>query len=237
MKKWIPFVAALVVIASSCQKELSYENSGLSGGGATGGTSGGSSSTDCKACLYMPVCNGAYYTFYDTLPTSTTIVTDTFRVIKDTSISSKTFVKIFSPLTQAYNYYNCTDGATRVIGYNQNTLGGNTILLADITFIKANLPVGGTWQDNFNNPLGQPIVYNSKIAEKSISRTINGKVFTDVIHVYTEAGIDVPILGFTVVGATDYYFAKGVGLVEAVLTNPSTGTVDQHRAIKDYYIP
>ena len=236
MKKGIPFIAVLVLIASSCQKELSFDNSGVSGGGTTGGTTGGTS-TDCKACVYMPVCNGAYYTFYDTLPGSTSITTDTFRVIKDTSIAGKTFVKVFSPLTQAYNYYNCTDGATRVIGYNKTTQAGNTIILADVTFIKANLPVGGTWQDNFNNPLGQPVVYNSKIAAKSISRTINGKVFPDVIHVYTEAGIDVPILGFTVVGVTDYYFAKGVGLVEAVLTNPATGTIDQHRVIKDYYIP
>jgi hypothetical protein len=236
MKKIIPAIA-LAIIFISCQKELSFDTSGVAGGGTTGGTTGGSSSTDCKACVYVPVCNGAYYTFYDTLSSSTNIVTDTFRVIKDTTIAGKTFAKIFSPLTQAYNYYNCTDGATRVIGYNTTTAAGNILTIVDITLIKANLPVGGVWQDKVTNPLGQQVIYNSKIAAKSISRTINGKVFPDVIHVYTETGIDVPVLGFTVLGTTDYYFAKGVGLIEAIVEDPISGTVVQHRAIKDYYIP
>jgi hypothetical protein len=237
MKKIILFIAVPSLVFSSCQKELNFDNSGVSGGGSTGGTTGGGSSTNCKACVYVPVCNGAYYTFYDTLSSGTNIIADTFRVIKDTTIAGKTFAKIFSPLTKAYNYYNCTDGATRVIGYNKNTAGGNTLTVVDITLIKANLPVGATWQDNITNPLGQQVVYNSKIVAKSISRTINGQVFPDVIHVYTETGIDLPLLGFTVLGSTDYYFARGVGLVEAVIEDPNSGTVIQHRAIKNYFIP
>ena len=239
MKKIFCLIAIASVVLTACQKELHYDIAGTTGNGNTGGTTGGTTSTatDCKSCVYMPVCDGTAFTFADTLYTSTSVVTDTLRFVKDTTIDSKAFVKIYSPLAKSYTYYNCTDGATRLIGYNANTVGGNTITVADITFIKANLPVGGTWQDKLNNPAGQQVLYNSKIAEKGITRTINGHTFTDVIHVYVEAGIDVPIVGFTVVTTTDYYFAKNIGLIETIITDPSGGTVIEHRAVKNYFIP
>ncbi|MEO5683101.1 MAG: hypothetical protein ABIQ88_10705 [Chitinophagaceae bacterium] len=235
MKKMFYLTLIASIVLTACQKELSFETSGVNGG-TTGGT-GGTTSTDCKSCSYMPVCNGSAFTYADTMFTASSLVTDSFRVIKDTSIDGKTFVKIYSPLSSTYTYYNCTDGATRLIAYNANTLAGNTITVADITFIKANLPVGGTWQDKLTNPSGQQVIYNSKIVAKGMSRTLNGQTFNDVIHVFVEGGIDVPLLGFTVFTNTDYYFAKNIGLIETVISDPQSGTVIQHRAIKSYFIP
>ena len=221
------------VALTGCQKELSFETSGVPGGTGTGG----SSSADCKACVYFPVCDGSVYTYYDTLSTNASVITDTFHFIKDTIIDNKTFVKNFSPLTQAYTYFNCTDGATRIIAYNASTLGGNTLSVADLTMLKANLPAGGVWQDKLTNPFGQQVTYLDSIAAKGVSRTVNGKTFPDVIQVNQQSGVDVPLLGFIVVTEGDYYFARGVGQIEVVITDPATGTVIQHRAIKSYYIP
>ncbi|MEO6316233.1 MAG: hypothetical protein ABIU63_14570 [Chitinophagaceae bacterium] len=240
MKKKICLLFLAIISLTACQKELSFETAGTaSGGGGTagGGGTGGASSTDCKSCMYMPVCDGAAYTYADTSLSVASLVVDSFRFVKDTIIDNKTFVKIYSPSTKTDTYYNCTDGATRVIAYNASTVGGNNVSLADITFIKANLPVGATWQDKLKNPSGQEVTYSSKITEKGIKRVVNGQVFNDVIHVTMESGLDIPLVGFTTFTATDYYFAKGIGLIETITKDPNSGTVIQHRALKDYYIP
>ncbi|MEO5595506.1 MAG: hypothetical protein ABIR15_11320 [Chitinophagaceae bacterium] len=235
--KLVLYTFAAVFIFSSCQKELSFEITPANGTGTGTGT-GGATSTDCKSCVYMPVCDGTWYTFADTLGTVASIFTDTLRFSKDTTIDSKTFTKIYSPASKTYAYYNCTDGATRLIQYNTTSLAGNTISKLDITFLKANLAVGGKWQDMLTNPLGQQVIYTDSIVAKGISRTINGKTFSDVIHVSVETGVnDSSIGGYFAFSVTDYYFAKGIGLIEALISYPSTGIVIEHRAIKSYYIP
>jgi len=233
MKMYFYFIVISVFVLSSCQKELSFETSGT---GGTGTGTGTGTRTDCKACAYMPVCNGSYYTYNDTLTTSASIVTDTLQFVKDTTIDSKTFVKIYSPLSDTYSYYNCTDGATRVIAYNNPTIGGSTIT-ADITLIKANLPVGGTWQDSLINPAGQQVIYKNSIVEKGVSRTVNGQTFNDVIHVKSQSGVVIPFIGYTQITESDYYFARGVGPVDILTVYSSTGLTLEHRTIKTYHIP
>ena len=236
MKKIYSLIVVLSLLLTACQKELHFDTPPVGNGTTNGGTTGGNTSTDCKACVYMPVCNGSWYTYLDTLATAPSVTTDTLRFVKDTTIDSKTFVKIYSPLSKSTTYYNCTDGATRLITYNLAVSTG-TVLAADITFIKANLPVGGTWTDKLANPLGQEVDYNSKIVEKGITRTLSGKTYTDVIHVNTETGVNAPGFGFIATNSTDYYFAKGIGLIEAVLTDASGTFVIEHKTIKAYYIP
>ena len=238
MKKICSLIIIASMVLTACQKQLNFDTpptgNGTGGGGSTGG---GTTSTDCKSCIYMPVCDGSWYTYTDTLATTPSVTTDTLRFVKDTTIDSKTFVKIYSPISKSTTFYNCTDGATRLITYNVGTAGGNTVSVADITFIKANLPVGGKWTDKLANPLGQEVNYNSTIVEKGISRTLNGKTYNDVIHVNTETGVNAPGFGFIATNSTDYYFAKGIGLIEALLTDASGSFVIEHKTIKAYYIP
>jgi len=228
------YLIVIVAVFSSCQKELSFETAGA---GGTGTGTGTGTSTDCKSCAYMPVCNGSYYTFNDTVSTSTSVVTDTLEFIKDTTIDSKTFVKIYSPLSGTNSYYNCTDGATRIIAYDNPTIGGSTITVTDITLIKANLPVGGTWEDSLVNPAGQQVVYKDYIVAKGISVTVNGQVFNDVIHVHSQSGVVIPFVGYTAITESDYFFAKGIGPVEVLTVYSGTGIILEHRTIKSYHIP
>jgi hypothetical protein len=236
MKKNFYLILTAIIIFTSCQKDLTFDNSGVPKTGTGTGTGTGSNS-DCKACSYLPMCNGAWYTYNDTLGGTASSTTDTLLVIKDTTIDSKTFAKIYSPVSKTNIYYNCTNGASRLIAYNSTTFGGSNITVADITILKANLPLGGTWKDQLTNPTGQQVTYADSIVEKSISRTVNGKTYNDVIHVYVETGIDVPVLGFLVVTITDYYFAKGVGQIEAIISDATSGVIFEHRALKSYFIP
>ncbi len=230
MKTSIFSIAFLAIFLISCQKEVSLEKS-------TGGGGAGSGLVACKDCIYIPMCDGTWYTYNDTLLGNAQIATDTLRFIKDTTISSLSFKKFLSPAAQAFSYVNCNNGISRVIAYNPIGAGGTTVNKIDLTMLKANLAVNGSWTDTIDNGTGQQVLYTSTIKAKGISRTLNGQVFADVIHVYVETGIDLPGFGFFLTNTSDYYYARGVGLVEALIEDPSSGTVLQHRVIKAYFIP
>jgi hypothetical protein len=218
----------------SCQKEVSLENSSGNGGG-TGG--GGINTGACKDCIYFPMCDGSWYTYDVLLGGTTQVVTDTFRYVKDTTIGNLVFKKMLSAAQKTYSYQNCTNGASRSINYNAVSAGGTTVSKIDITPLKANLPVNGTWTDTITNGAGQAVLYNYTLKEKGVSRTVNGKVFPDVIHVYFETGIDLPLFGFFVTNTSDYYYAKGVGFIESEIKDALSGTVIQQQFIKAWFVP
>ena len=230
MKTNLFLILMSTLFLGSCQKEVSLEKSTGSGGS-------GSGLVACKDCIYIPMCDGSWYTYNDTLLGTAQIATDTLRFVKDTTISSLAFKKFLSVAQQSNSYANCNNGISRVIAYNAVGAGGSSVTKIDITMLKANLAVNGAWTDTIVNPAGQQVLYTSTLEEKGVSRTVNGKVFADVMHVYVETGIDVPGFGFFLTNTSDYYYAKGVGLIEAIIEDPSSGTLLQHRAIKAYFIP
>jgi len=235
MKTKLFYLLLLSGLFFSCQKELSIENgSGSSGGG--GGTGGGSSSV-CKDCIYIPMCDGSWFTYNDTLMGTAQVLTDTLKYIKDTTISNLVFRKFTSATIQNSTYTNCSSGTTRIITYNAVGAGGSSVSKINLTMLKASQPVNTTWTDTIINPTGQPVLYTDSIKEKGISRTVNGKTYSNVIHVYVETGIDLPFLGFFITNTTDYYYASGVGLIEAIIADPNSGTILEHRALKSYFIP
>jgi hypothetical protein len=220
----------------SCQKEVSLEN-GSGNGGGTGGGGGGSNTGACKDCIYFPMCDGSWYTYDVLLGTTPQVITDTLRYVKDTTIDNLVFKKMLSVAQQTHSYQNCSNGVSRSIQYNAVSGGGTTLGEIDITPLKANLPVNGTWADTIMNGAGQAVIYNYTLKAKGVSRTVNGKVFPDVIHVYFETGIDLPFIGFFVTNTSDYYYAKGVGFIESVIKDPLSGTVIQQQFIKAWFVP
>jgi hypothetical protein len=229
--KFLPGLLALFIIIS-CQKEVNFET-------ATGGNggSGGGGSAVCKACTYVPMCDGSVYSYYDTIFTGSPAVTaDTLQYVKDTVFSGRTFRKF---LTKGYStpyYTNCTDGVFRNAAFNLPATGG-PITKIELVMLKDNIAVNGTWEDTITNGIGQTVYYKSKIIEKGVSRTLHTNIFPDVIHVQTENGVEVPIIGYFVTGVSDYYYAKGVGLIEARIASADGSVVYQHRVIKSYNVP
>ena len=239
MKK-IFYLFLISVVLVSCQKELTY------GTGnptvvvdTTGGTgSNGNTTSDCKACSYFPTCNGSRYTYNDTLMGGTpTVLVDTLKFVKDTLIQGRSFQKIFSPATQTTSFYNCTNGATTVNAYNALLVSGNTLSAISVVPIRANTAVNGTWNDTITNPAGQQVIYTYTMKAKGITHVINGVTFNDVLYITCEIGITVPGFGTIITNNSNYYFAKGVGLIDSENLDFMTGMQLNRRTVKSYYIP
>jgi len=238
MKK-IFYLLGMVFLLASCQKELNYTtivNIG-NGSGTTDTTGSGTTTSNCKACTYFPLCNGSRYIYNDTTPGGTaTLVSDTFKLIKDTLIKGKTFQKIYQPSAKGNSYYNCTDGATTLNVYNTSSSVG-VIDVISIVPLRANAAVNEVWKDTILNGLGQTVIYTYTMKAKGSSRTVNGQSFSDVLYVYLEVGILAPGFGYLLTNKNDYYYAKGVGLIESISYEVAFNSVVYHRAIKSYYIP
>ncbi len=227
-------ILLLLVVFISCQKEIDINLGGTNNNGGGGGTNNNS---NCKACAYLPYCDGATYSYYDTLMgVAPVISSDILKFIKDTVFSGKTFHKFTASSSPTAVYTNCTSGITTTAIFDVGVTGG-TISQVIIRPLQENLPVNGIWNDTLVNGLGQPVIYKYVINEKSIIRTLSGKTFNDVIHVQVETGVEVAGFGFFVTNMSDYYYAKNVGLIEALITNEDGTLVYQHRVIKSYNIP
>lgn len=226
------------LIISSCEKEFVVENydpainQGNPDTTGVGDTTGiGDTSRNCKACAYIPVCNGATYTYADTMLGQPASTTQNIQIVKDTLIGSLTFQKLADG-----NFMNCKNGETTTLAYNQATAGGATIPEVRLIMLKANEPVGSTWTSTIDNN-GTLVEYVYKIVYKGEARTVAGRNYTDVINVnmitYTSLG------GVRVeYSKTDYFYARGVGLIEAIIYNSSTGgSVQYHRVLQSYLIP
>lgn len=223
------FIALVAII--SCQKEINFDNAGGDGGG-TGG------SGNCKACSYLPMCDGSIFNYYDTTIGGTpTVTADTLQFIKDTTFSGRSNQKFITKgfPTQPY-FTNCTNGVSRYTLFNVAATGG-TVTKIELRMLDANLAVNGTWNDTIQNGFGQTVIYKNVIKEKGITRTLHSNTFTDVIHVQADAGVEVPFLGFLVTNRSDYYYAKNVGLIEANVANEDGSVVYEHKVIKAYRIP
>lgn len=233
MKTKLVYLFIVASLLFSCKKELSFENSTA----GNGGTGGGGTNTACKDCIYVPSCDGSWYDYDLEGFGGTQSVTDTTKYIKDTVISGVTFRKIYYPVADNYVYISCTNGETRFITYDATSLGGATTDIINYVVLKANGAINTTWVDNITLTSGLTYVYKSTLKEKNISRTVNGKTFSDVMHVVTDVGTNVPGIGFTVLTTSDYFYAKGVGMIEFTATDPTSGMVLSSQKIKSYFVP
>jgi hypothetical protein len=225
MKTKITAALLAWVFFSSCQKDVSDESYTLSNGvtasGAGGTLPGGGTNTsttnqtNCKACNYYPICSGSVYNYSDTSAGSSVGVASNYTLtyVKDTTIENKIYQKI-KGAGQQNTYFNCTAGVSTTIVLNGTTTGGTTLPYVKITTLKSNEPVGASYSDIISNA-GQDAVYTYTIVSKGNSRTVAGKTYADVIHVKEQTTID--FLGnITPAGKSEYYFAKGVGLIESI---------------------
>ena len=96
--------------------------------------------------------------------------------------------------------------------------------------------VGDTWTttptDN-GTISGFPARTVNTIKEKGITKVVNGKTFTDVIHTQVDLQYNLGS-GFTSTALYDFYLAKGVGMIE---TDTSvSGNIYEKETITDYSI-
>jgi hypothetical protein len=234
MKTTLLSVLAAILFLFSCQKDYSEENGSLpspttTSGGGTGGGTAGANLSNCKDCIYYPVCSGSIYKYSDTNSVGAVFNTvNNLLYVKDTIMEGKTFQKI-DGVSSPNTFFNCTAGVTTGITINP---GG--VPITRTTVLKANEPVGATWSDNVYVS-GQNLVYDYEIVSKGLPKTTAGITYADVIHV--EVLVSINISGTTTPAASaDYYYAKGVGLIEAFVYD-NLGNVDDHVVLTSSFIP
>jgi hypothetical protein len=241
MKKIVPFVVFLASLAlAGCQKELNGPGNPTA------------NNTGCKDCAFIPMCDGSVYTYIDSLPTGPRELTDTIRILKDTSMLGLPFKEIRqSGGTGQRTFFNCNNGTTTSIAtgvfISNPALPGGGITLPSVksVFLKANEPVGGQWSDTttysydvFGVTVTINAFYKYTITAKGATRTVLGRTYNDVIEVKNELSTQNSLLPIVLpVGTFNYYYAKNVGLIEVLQTEPAGGGFLQHRVLKSYSIP
>ena len=182
-------VASLVFLFTQCSKDNS------------------SPSTPATA-NYSPLTVGSNWTYNYTEGSSSPTTFTLTVTSKDTSVSGKTYKVLTSSDGSDNNYLAKVDSNY----YRFASFAG--IGSFEELYLKDNLAVNGTWTNpvTFQLP-GSPIPLtanlNHTVKEKGISHTVNGKAYTDVIHI----NVDINLFGGSI-GGGDFYYAQGIGLIE-----------------------
>ncbi len=132
----------------------------------------------------------------------------------DTTISGKSY-HIFTN-SAGGNQYMTISGHDYYQFDSLPTGVGNSVI--DRLYLKDNLAVGGNWSQNVNvvvpgSIIPIPFTVSNSIAESGISRTVNGVVYNDVIHVSTQlSSAFIPPASLTT--NIDTWYAKKYGMIE-----------------------
>ncbi|MGC4102747.1 hypothetical protein [Ferruginibacter sp.] len=187
---------------------------------------------------YMNLAAGSTWTYESvnnlTVTTTTNIVTSTNR---DSSINGRSYHVFTNSNGAANDYYNITGSDY----YTFRTLpGASGVPPLDIIYLKENAAVGTSWSQTVNLPLtgfpsGVPVVFTNTITETGISRTVNARSYTGVVHIVT--GISVTGLpASSITSDIQSYYAPDYGLIESKTKISTTllpsSNVDQNTTLK-----
>ncbi len=197
MKKTFLAVLVLISIAISCKKTTTP--------------------VVADSQKYMSFTAGSTWT-YETqnniaATTTTNIVTSTNR---DSTIEAKIY-HVFTNSNGAPNdYYNITQNDYWTF---KNLSASQGISPVATIYLKDNAAVNISWSQVVNVPVSGfpapvPVTFTNTIAEKGITRTVNGKAYTDVIRTTTTIAVQGLPPGSITTDIQSYYAAK-YGLIES----------------------
>lgn len=154
---------------------------------------------------YQPLTVGSHWTYTSSGGSFTLTVTS-----KDTVAQGRTY-KVLSN-SNGSNQYQAKNGTEY---YRFATFQGILPNGVEELYLKADQNVNGTWQ--LNIPLvvsGVTLNITSKysVVEKGISKQVQGKTYTDVVHIRQDL-----TSAFGNNGGGDHYYAKGIGLISSSL--------------------
>ncbi len=179
------------------------------------------------AVKFMSLTSGSTWTYKFTenaVPTNYTVT----ATGSDTTANSKTY-RIFTNSSGPNEYYNIT-GSDYYTFRSLRTSFIDTSL--EVLYLKDNLGVNGTWKqdinftvDFFGTSIPLILTFNNKIAQKGISKTVNGQAYTDVTDVETTLSLTGSPIPYTLTSNIHYYYAPKVGQIEnsTVISFTATG--------------
>jgi hypothetical protein len=217
MKKNLLLILALFAVAiTGCKKD--------------GGTKpAGTTSSDS----YLPVTSGSSWRYLvngpggsDTLTVKMTGAT--------TIINSKTYYNATSTSKMTGTGTGYFYAANHIYGIRgSNAAAGLTV---EMQIFNDALTVGNSWTslptDN-GEVNGVPAKTINTIKGLNISKVINGKTFTNVVHTQVDLQYDYGS-GFQSFAVYDYYLAKGIGMVE--LDSAFLGSLIETETVVDYTV-
>jgi hypothetical protein len=216
MKKYLLLLLPFIAILNSCQKINGVQIAGV----ATG-----------ASATYQPLTAGSTWTYR-------TDYGGSFGYpLADTSVitmSANTYTingKLYNQAYETHMGFGIAD--TGYYYTNNHEYSTMTKLQASATssyaiemlYLKDNAAVGTTWSSSTSNSSLGIIQLTGKIVEKSISKTVAGKKFANVIH--TNIGLTYGIQGSTYTVTYDMYIAQGVGVIHVDLNQPGYPTVPE----------
>jgi hypothetical protein len=229
---------AAVVLLASCQKDLGINllpNETSVNNNAT-------STFDCKACEYYPICDSSIYNYSEKgggLFTSQTVgktSSYTLTFLSDSIIGNKTYKKMRAEGGQI-GFYDCNDGTTTQLVYYTNPITQD-LLTAKTTILKANEPVGGMWRDTLVITANQKQFYEYTILEKATSRAVGGILYDDVIKLRKDTYIQSDGVTTPSTNYFELYYARGTGLIETKsISTAGVGSIVYHRILVSAIIP
>jgi hypothetical protein len=150
---------------------------------------------------YFPVSKGSTWTYAGS-------VNYTYTAGNDTTVNGKQYTTLVSSLSTATGMYR-RDGNS-YYSYDPST-STETLFLKDGD-------VNSTWSFDNSASNGTQNHHEYTIVEKGIKHTVNGKEYSNVLHVHSVDSFQNPITGDPIVFAEGhYYYAKGIGLIQTDL--------------------
>lgn len=198
MSRILSFAFAVVMLAS-CQKEVDD----IIGSGGGGGGGGGNN----PASDYQPVSANSEWDYLSTtMGASHTVALGTDTIIN--SLRYYKFNKTTSGGTER-GYISKVNGVYRTYG-DFNPAGQ----VVELIYLKDEA-IGSNWTNTITVS-GFSNYHKYTVSKRDIQHTVVGKTYNSVIELTYDFSVDDPLGGpIVTVGGGKYYYAKGVGLIEA----------------------
>jgi hypothetical protein len=223
-------LTALIALSSSCtlkevigpDGDIKITNVSGSASGSTGGgnNTGGNGSTTgtSNSDSYQPVTKGSTWNYvvsqYGLSLNFVYAMTGNTTVQNGLTLNEFNFTVTTQPTEQGYYIKNDHLYIIR----QKHDINFKDVVV-NVPYLKDDAAVGDTWKgDNFDpgatDYTGQ---YTCKMLETNITKTINGKTFSNVFRTHTDLTLTYTGSGTgsnQLIESYDYYIAKGVGIIE-----------------------
>ena len=179
-------------------------------------TNSGKNTTTPVQETYINTNSGSSWAYHENNSSGATPINSDYTVTsssKDTSINSKNY-HVYNYSYGGSEYLNLTGNSY----YQFDSIPGALGQIFERFYLKDNAAVGVNWKQDLSItipsvPLSIPVTITNNITEKGISRTVNGTIYTGVIHVTTNISSSlIPAASLT--SAIDSYYAPKYGLIE-----------------------
>ncbi len=197
MKSIILICLSVLFFFTSCQKDISETDA-----------------PPLENANYMNTASGSSWVYHETNMSAAATVESDYTITssnKDTSISSR-----------SYHIYNVSSGGNRYLNlsgkeyYEFDTVPGGGSKTFQRLYLKTGLSQGSSWTQSESidvQGIQLPAKITNTIVENSLTRTVNGKSYQNVIHVSTTITSDL-IPGAALTTDIHSYYAPNFGLIE-----------------------